>query len=43
MKRTSLLGCTPQSLAALAGPARVLAEVESLVGHGRSISIRLNS
>jgi len=43
MKRTSLLGCTPQSLAALAGPARVLAEIESLVGHGRSISIRLNS
>ena len=42
MKRTSILGCTAESLAALAGPARVLAEVESLVGHGRSIGIRLN-
>lgn len=43
MKRTSLLGCTPSSLAALAGPAVTIAEVEDLDGHGRSISIRLNS
>src|SRR5690606_13231667 len=43
MKRTSLLGCTPSSLSALAGPAVTIAEVEDLDGHGRSISIRLNS
>ena len=42
MKRTSLLGCTPSSLAALAEPAVTLAGVEGLDGHGRSISIRLN-
>ncbi|HTM78283.1 MAG TPA: histidinol dehydrogenase, partial [Devosia sp.] len=43
MKRTSLLGCDPGSLAALAGAAITLSEVEALDGHGRSISIRLNS
>ncbi len=43
MKRTSLLGCTPSSLAALAEPAVTIAGVEDLDGHGRSISIRLNS
>jgi histidinol dehydrogenase len=42
MKRTSLLGCDPGSLAALAGPAMILAETEGLDAHGRSISIRLN-
>ncbi|UYN99422.1 MAG: histidinol dehydrogenase [Devosia sp.] len=42
MKRTSLLGCTPSSLAALADPAVTIAGVEGLDGHGRSISIRLN-
>ncbi|GAB5426920.1 MAG: histidinol dehydrogenase [Devosia indica] len=42
MKRTSLLGCTPSSLAALAEPAVTIAGVEDLDGHGRSISIRLN-
>ena len=42
MKRTSLLGCTPASLAALAEPAVTIAGVEDLDGHGRSISIRLN-
>jgi len=42
MKRTSLLGCTPSSLAALAEPAITIAGVEDLDGHGRSISIRLN-
>ena len=42
MKRTSLLGCTPASLAALADAAVTIANVEDLEGHGRSISIRLN-
>ena len=42
MKRTSLLGCTPSALAALSEAAVILAEVEALDGHGRSISIRLN-
>ena len=42
MKRTSILGCTPTSLAALAEPAVTIAGVEDLDGHGRSISIRLN-
>jgi len=42
MKRTSLLGCDPTSLAALAGPAITLAAVEGLDAHGRSVAIRLN-
>jgi len=42
MKRTSLLGCDPGSLAALAPAAITLAETEGLSAHGRSISIRLN-
>jgi histidinol dehydrogenase len=42
MKRTSILGCDPSSLSALAEAAVILAEVEALDGHGRSISIRLN-
>jgi histidinol dehydrogenase len=42
VKRTSILGCTPTSLAALSESAITLAEIESLDGHGRSISIRLN-
>jgi histidinol dehydrogenase len=42
MKRTSVLGCDPSSLATLAPAAVTLAEVEDLAGHGRSISIRLN-
>ena len=42
VKRTSILGCDPSSLAALAEAAITLAEVEALDGHGRSISIRLN-
>ncbi|KKB76696.1 histidinol dehydrogenase [Devosia soli] len=42
VKRTSILGCTPSSLSALAGAAVTIAEVEALDGHGRSISIRLN-
>jgi histidinol dehydrogenase len=43
VKRTSILGCDPSSLAQLAPSARALAETESLDAHGRSISIRLNS
>ncbi|MGV8856778.1 MAG: histidinol dehydrogenase [Devosia sp.] len=42
MKRTSILGCDPSSLSALSEAAVILAEVEALSGHGRSISIRLN-
>jgi len=42
LKRTSILGCDPASLAALSQAAVTLAEVEALDGHGRSISIRLN-
>ncbi len=41
MKRTTILGCTPQSLAAI-GPAAVrLAEVEGLEAHARSVRCRL--
>jgi histidinol dehydrogenase len=41
MKRTTVLGCTPESLAAI-GPAAVrLAEVEGLEAHARSVRWRL--
>jgi histidinol dehydrogenase len=42
MKRTSLLGCDPTSLAELAPSAITLAETEGLAAHGRSVAIRLN-
>jgi histidinol dehydrogenase len=42
MKRTSLLGCTPSNLSALADAAVTLATTEGLDAHGRSVSIRLN-
>jgi histidinol dehydrogenase len=42
MKRTSVLGCDPSSLAELAPAALTLAETEGLQAHGRSVSIRLN-
>jgi histidinol dehydrogenase len=42
MKRTSILGCDPASLAALAPSAISLAGAEGLDAHGRSIAIRLN-
>lgn len=42
MKRTSVLGCDPSSLAELAPAAVTLAETEGLQAHGRSVSIRLN-
>jgi histidinol dehydrogenase len=43
MKRTSILGCDPMSLSSISQAAIILSEVEALDGHGRSISIRLNS
>ena len=42
LKRTSLVACTPDALAALAPAALALAEAEGLGAHGRSVSIRLN-
>ena len=42
MKRTSVLGCDPSSLAELAPAAITLAATEGLAAHGRSVSIRLN-
>jgi histidinol dehydrogenase len=42
MKRTSLLGCDPSSLAELAPAAVTLAETEGLSAHAHSVSIRLN-
>jgi histidinol dehydrogenase len=42
LKRTSIVGCTPEALAALGPAALALAEAEGLAAHGRSISIRLN-
>jgi histidinol dehydrogenase len=42
LKRTSIVACTPESLAALGPAALVLAEAEGLDAHGRSVSIRLN-
>jgi histidinol dehydrogenase len=42
MKRTSVLGCDPGSLAALAPATVTLAATEGLDAHGRSVSIRLN-
>ncbi len=42
MKRTSILGLDPTSLAALAEVAVTLAATEGLDAHGRSVSIRLN-
>jgi histidinol dehydrogenase len=42
LKRTTLVGCTPEALAAI-GPAAIrLAEAEGLPAHARSVAIRLN-
>lgn len=41
LKRTSLVSCTPQSLAALGPSAVALADAEGLGAHGRSVSLRL--
>ncbi|MFZ5779922.1 MAG: histidinol dehydrogenase [Pseudomonadota bacterium] len=42
LKRTSLVSCSPEALAALGPAALALAEAEGLGAHGRSVSIRLN-
>jgi histidinol dehydrogenase len=42
MKRTSILKCGPDQLAALGEAAVALAEAEGLAAHARSVSIRLN-
>ena len=42
LKRTSIVACTPESLAELGPAALALAEAEGLDAHGRSVSIRLN-
>jgi histidinol dehydrogenase len=42
MKRTSVLKCGPEQLAALGPPAMALGEAEGLDAHVRSIAIRLN-
>jgi histidinol dehydrogenase len=42
MKRTTLLGCTREALAALGPNAATLADAEGLEAHARSIRIRLN-
>jgi len=42
VKRTSILGLTPATLAELADATITLAEAEDLSAHGRSVSIRLN-
>lgn len=42
LKRTSLVSCTPQSLAALGPSAVALADAEGLGAHGRSVSLRLD-
>jgi histidinol dehydrogenase len=42
LKRTSLVACTPQSLAALGPSAVALADAEGLGAHGRSVSLRLS-
>jgi len=40
MKRTTLLGCDPESFATLAPAAATLAHAEDLVGHARAVEIR---
>jgi histidinol dehydrogenase len=42
LKRTTLLGCSPQTLAAIGPDAITLAEAEGLDAHAASIAVRLN-
>ncbi len=42
MKRTTIVGCTPEALAQLGSSAATLADAEGLSAHARSIRIRLN-
>jgi len=41
MKRTSLIGCTPEALSKIGPSAIILADGENLPAHGHSIKIRL--
>jgi histidinol dehydrogenase len=43
MKRTSLLGCTPEALREIGGAAAILAKAEGLTAHGLSVSLRLTT
>ncbi len=43
LKRTSIVACTPEALAALGPAALALAEAEGLGAHGRSVSFRLDA
>ena len=43
MKRTTLVGCSADSLARIGPAAITLAEAEGLDAHARSIAVRLNS
>ncbi|MGZ8300106.1 MAG: histidinol dehydrogenase, partial [Rhodoplanes sp.] len=43
MKRTAILKCGPDQLAALGPAAIALAEAEGLEAHARSVAIRLNA
>jgi histidinol dehydrogenase len=43
LKRTTLLACSADSLAALGPPAAALAEAEGLAGHARAITLRLGA
>jgi histidinol dehydrogenase len=43
LKRTSLIGCGPEAFVGLASATAVLAEVEGLPAHARSVTIRLNA
>lgn len=40
LKRSSLIGCTPEALAALSGYTEVLADTEGLHAHGLSVTLR---
>jgi len=42
VKRTSILKCGPDQLAAIGPAAVTLAKAEGLQAHGRSVSIRMN-
>jgi histidinol dehydrogenase len=43
LKRTSLIGCGPEGLAAIGADAVAMARAEALDAHARSISLRLNT
>ena len=43
MKRTTLLGCSPQNFSALAPAAAALAHAEDLAGHARAVELRMAS